>query len=285
MGDRAADVIRILSSIIGIIAVSAVAFFIFSLVKRKTSDSMNQMVDVSIYTELDNKEITGTRVKQVIKQLKKSNCALLVNTLKFSGATLPVCKGRVDGKSTDANGVLVGRTDRVTINNNIKAETSINETFKKGLLKGTGVPFTMIENFTIKSPNGAIVYQPLCVNYGSILKNSMSSEPVGDSFKNAVMINPINKKWKFVGTGFRGYGKPIEYGQTIMWDDKKGCFLTKLDFAINSETSQVLKYNSTGALEKSGDCMNIKNDDKFNSYLLRNASGETVGIVFIQQRK
>ena len=83
-------------------------------------------------------------------------------------------------------------------------------------------------------------YQPVCVNYGSILRNSIAKAPTASGIISS-LYSATGKEWHYGDTDekINGYGTSCEYSQTLVFDASSNTFRTKLDFATNSETSKV----------------------------------------------
>ena len=293
MGDRSADILHILIAILAVTSLIALAFALFSITKgqanNKQGDLVNQLADISqsIYTDLNNQTVTGARVKQAVKQAKHMDCAILVNTLSLSGAMLPVSKGDEGVSSLDDNGRLTGREDEIEIDNSIKKENSINGALYRDVASGkSSVPFVMLENFPLITGLGTRIYQGICVNYGSILNNSIVEIPNGSTYK-SILKSADGSSWEFgdAENKISGYGKSCEFGQTIAWDSDANSFITKLPFATDSQTSRILRYDDTSDFEKKGSCMEIGDTAVYNSYVLKNIGGDYMGLVFIQHKE
>ena len=302
MGDRSAEMLNIMIAIIAVVALMALGFAVFTISKRMANNSQNDLVNQlsdisqSLYTDLDQQIITGARLKQVVKQAATTDCAILINTLALSGATvnigsLPALAGSVNSTT----GEVVGSTAKVQKTGGTPGvanpEASTNGQLQTdGLPVSTSsgahskVPMCILENYNIRTSLGTQIYNPVCVNYGSVLKNGILEQPNVDS------INPIMtydnsstaKKWS-LNADVPGWGNSAEYNQTIVYKD--GQFITKLEFATNSQTSRVLRYDSTADFDKTGKTMSISDTQQYNSYILSNAGGDYVGLVFIQIRK
>ena len=302
MGDRSAEMLNIMIAIIAVVALMALGFAVFTISKRMANNSQNDLVNQlsdisqSLYTDLDQQIITGARLKQVVKQASTTDCAILINTLALSGATvnigsLPALAGSVNSTT----GEVVGSTAKVQKTGGTPGvanpEASTNGQLQTdGLPVSTSsgahskVPMCILENYNIRTSLGTQIYNPVCVNYGSVLKNGILEQPNVDS------INPIMtydnsstaKKWS-LNADVPGWGNSAEYNQTIVYKD--GQFITKLEFATNSQTSRVLRYDSTADFDKTGKTMTISDTQQYNSYILSNAGGDYVGLVFIQIRK
>ena len=302
MGDRSAEMLNIMIAIIAVVALMALGFAVFTISKRMANNSQNDLVNQlsdisqSLYTDLDQQIITGARLKQVVKQASTTDCAILINTLALSGATvnigsLPALAGSVNSTT----GEVVGSTAKVQKSGGTpkveKPEASTNGQLQTDGLPVSDaggahskVPMCILENYNIRTSLGTQIYNPICVNYGSVLKNGIQGVPDVDS------INPIMtydnsesaKKWS-LNADVPGWGNSAEYNQTIVYKD--GQFITKLEFATNSQTSRVLRYDSTADFDKTGKTMSISDTQQYNSYILSNAGGDYVGLVFIQIRK
>ena len=284
MGDRSAEMLNIMIAIIAVVALMALGFAVFTISKRMANNSQNDLVNQlsdisqSLYTDLDQQIITGARLKQVVKQASTTDCAILINTLALSGATvnigsLPALAGSVNSTT----GEVVGSTASVPKTGGTPGVANP-EASTNGQLQTDGlpvssssgahskVPMCILENYNIRTSLGTQIYNPVCVNYGSVLKNGIQNVPDVDS------INPIMtydnsstaKKWS-LNADVPGWGNSAEYNQTIVYKD--GQFITKLEFATNSQTSRVLRYDSTADFDKTGKTMTIADTQQYNSYI------------------
>ena len=302
MGDRSAEMLNIMIAIIAVVALMALGFAVFTISKRMANNSQNDLVNQlsdisqSLYTDLDQQIITGARLKQVVKQAATTDCAILINTLALSGATVNIGSQQPLAASVNANGEVVGSTAKVPSgvgSGTAEAgyvgspEASTNGQLMVDGLKGSGsapskVPMCILENYNIRTSLGTQIFNPICVNYGSVLKNGITDVPVVDSISPIMTYDGTAKKWK-TNADVPGWGNSAEYNQTIIFKD--GQFITKLEFATNSQTSRILRYDSTADFDKTGKTMSISDTQQYNSYILSNAGGDYVGLVFIQIRK
>ena len=295
MGDRSAEMLNIMIAIIAVVALMALGFAVFTISKRMANNSQNDLVNQlsdisqSLYTDLDQQIITGARLKQVVKQAATTDCAILINTLALSGATVNIGSLPALAGSVSATGEVVGSTAKVQKTGGTPGvanpEASTNGQLQTDGLKASSaapskVPMCILENYNIRTSLGTQIYNPVCVNYGSVLKNGILDKPEVDSIK--PIMTYADKKWS-LNADVPGWGNSAEYNQTIVYKD--GQFITKLEFATNSQTSRVLRYDSTADFDKTGKTMSIADTQQYNSYILSNAGGDYVGLVFIQIRK
>jgi hypothetical protein len=284
MGDRSAEMLNIMIAIIAVVALMALGFAIFTISKRMANSSQNDLVNQldgiskSMYTDLDQQVITGARLKQVVNQASTTDCAIIVSTLGFLGAQLAANNG--------TNGTSTVSTPEATLNGNIAIDMGKGKT-----------PVVQLENMSLSTSLGTKIEYPLAVNFGSILKNSIIAAPVADSYTSIVKTGvdsagnalPASEmKWTTTSgttttatpTAFSG---TAEYNQRIQYKD--GQFTTKLEFATNSSNSRILRYDMTSDMTKSGKTLSIPDTAQYNSYVLVNASGDYMGLVFCQLRK
>ena len=295
MGDRSAEMLNIMIAIIAVVALMALGFAVFTISKRMANNSQNDLVNQlsdisqSLYTDLDQQIITGARLKQVVKQASTTDCAILINTLALSGATVNIGSLPALAGSVSTTGEVVGSTAAVKQTGGTPGvanpEASTNGQLQTDGLKASStapskVPMCILENYNIRTSLGTQIYNPVCVNYGSVLKNGILDKPEVDSIK--PIMTYADKKWS-LNADVPGWGKSAEFNQTIIFKD--GQFITKLEFATNSQTSRVLRYDSTADFDKTGKTMSISDTQQYNSYILSNAGGDYVGLVFIQIRK
>jgi hypothetical protein len=289
MGDRSAEMLNIMIAIIAVVALMALGFAIFTISKRMANSSQNDLVNQldgiskSMYTDLDQQLITGARLKQVVNQASSTDCAIIVETLGFLGAQLKVNPGYTlksttsDGK-TSTSEVKVSSPE-ATLNGNVGVDF---ETSK--------VPVVQLDQLPLNTSLGTTIANPYAVNFGSILKNSITGAPTGTD--GATYTSPMSSSNGTaanlsLGTGdankAKGYDENAEYNQQIRYKD--GQFTTKLEFATNSVNSRILRYDMTSDFSKSGKTFSIPDTAQYNSYVLVNASGDYMGLVFCQIRK
>ena len=299
MGDRSAEMLNIMIAIIAVVALMALGFAVFTISKRMANNSQNDLVNQlsdisqSLYTDLDQQIITGARLKQVVKQANTTDCAILINTLALSGATVNIGSQAALTGSVSGTGEVVGSTASLAAGagsgdaadgyvGNPEASTN-GQLLTDGLKTGSApskVPMVVLENYNIRTSLGTMIKNPVCVNYGSVLKNGILDKPEVDSIK--PIMTYADKKWS-LNAAVPGWGNSAEYNQTIIFKD--GQFITKLEFATNSQTPRIIRYDSTADFDKTGKTMSISDTQQYNSYILSNAGGDYVGLVFIQIRK
>ena len=299
MGDRSAEMLNIMIAIIAVVALMALGFAVFTISKRMANNSQNDLVNQlsdisqSLYTDLDQQIITGARLKQVVKQAATTDCAILINTLALSGATAPLGASNPFTDSVDTDtGEVKGDSEKTHVfkapvsTQAVEASTN-GQLYTDGLPASTSAPskapMCVLENYGIKTSLGTDIKTPVCVNYGSVLKNSILDKPNIDSIQPIMTYKAGTKAWEVNGSGVVGWGQSAEYAQSVLYKD--GMFITKLEFATNSQTSRIIRYDSTADFDKTGKTMSISDTQQYNSYILSNAGGDYVGLVFIQIRK
>ena len=299
MGDRSAEMLNIMIAIIAVVALMALGFAVFTISKRMANNSQNDLVNQlsdisqSLYTDLDQQIITGARLKQVVKQAATTDCAILINTLALSGATAPLGASNpfTDSVDTDTGEVkgdgTTGHVFKAAVADQAAEASTNGQLYTDGLPASTSapskVPMCVLENYGIKTSLGTDIKTPVCVNYGSVLKNSILEKPNIDSIKPIMTYKAGTKAWEVNGSGVVGWGQSAEFAQSVLYKD--GMFITKLEFATNSQTSRIIRYDSTADFDKTGKTMSISDTQQYNSYILANAGGDYVGLVFIQIRK
>lgn len=234
------------------------------------NDLVNQLdsISKSVYTDLDQQVITGARLKGVVSQVATSDCAIIVSSLGFLGA------------QTQLTGA--GAKPEATLNGNVAIS-----------MKDSKAPVVQLEDMPLQTSLGTSVLKPLAVNFGSILKNGIAGPTSGDDGTTYVSIvgsttgtaKDLAFADKIDGQGKApiAYDEVAEYGQAIKFKD--GQFTTKLEYATNSKNSKVLRYDMTSDFTKTGKTFSIPDTAQYNSYVLKNASGDYMGLVFCQMRK
>lgn len=274
MGDRSAEMLNIMIAIIAVVALMALGFAIFTISKRMANSSQNDLVNQldgisnSVFTDLDQQIITGARLKGVVNQVTTADCAILVGTLGLFGnevALADVDAYKSDGKTKADN----------------KAESTLNGNLAMDMQDGLA-PMCQLNDYSVKTSLGTILKTPYLVNYGSILKNSIVDAPNEETivstlaYKNNAYTLGKNKTTAYADG-------PVEYNQAIGFKD--GQFTTKLEFATNPTNSRILRYDNTADFTNKGKTQYLNDTATFNSYVLKNASGDYMGLVFTQMRK
>lgn len=267
MGDRSAEMLNIMIAIIAVVALMALGFAIFTISKRMANSSQNDLVNQldgisnSVFTDLDQQIITGARLKGVVSQVTTADCAVLVGTLSLFG-----------------NEVSLGSTVGTT---GTKAEATLNGNLAMDMKDGFA-PMCQLNDYSVKTSLSTVLEKPYVVNYGSILKNSVTGEPVGEKITSTLKTD--SGAMKLTGSATTAYADgPVEYNQAIGFKD--GQFTTKLEFATNPTNSRILRYDNTADFTNKGKAMYLSDTSQYNSYVLKNASGDYMGLVFTQMRK
>lgn len=251
MGDRSAEVLKLTTIVIVCVAVMALSFSIFSITKSQANAETNNLVyqidaiNNMDFDSLDNEIVNGSMVKTTINNMKSKDVAIIVVTNHLLSTQLSE----------------FGMKDEATLSGDL-----VND------IADEKAPFTVLENFSLKTPQGTLLETPVGVNFGSVLKNSVSSLQDDGIHPQTILSDS--------GFEFISYDDTSEYAQTIKFED--GYFHTKLEF-LNDSTNRIVRYDMQGDFNLKGTTMYISDASMFGSYLLKDVSGNTVGVVFIQQ--
>lgn len=294
MGDRSAEMINIMIAVIAVVALMALGFAIFTISKRMANNAQNDLVNQlgqinnSLYTDLDQAVITGARLKSVVQQAATSDCAIIISTLGFLGAQTELGDGGALGeiKNYSTGTEVRVSAGEASLNGNVEIQMRSNAT-----ATGAKVPIVQLEDMPLSTSMGSQIEMPLGVNFGSILKNSIlepssGSKPWGADgsqyTSNFSVTNGTAGMALVAPAAYNDTSSP-EYNQRIQYKD--GQFTTKLEYATNLINSKVLRYDMTGDFTKTGKTFSIADTAQFNSYVLKNASGDYLGLIFTQMRK
>lgn len=256
MGNRSAEILKIWMLILAVVAVITVGFMFFTISKRTAFNNQTELitqiqeVSDSEYISLNQVDVTGVTVKQVYETLKNSGSVLIL-TKSFMGVQLGF-NDNLDKQESEFNG-------------QVKMDAELNN-----------LPITVLENYSVKTNEGTLLESPIAINYGCILKNSISSVFDEDKIKSNLINN--NSKLFF---NWNSYNDIVDYSQSLYFKD--GVFYTKLDYASNLVNSRILFYNMSTDFNLKGKTMFISDKDMFKSYVIKNSAGSYVGVVFIQQ--
>lgn len=294
MGDRSAEMINIMIAVIAVVALMALGFAIFTISKRMANNAQNDLVNQlgqinnSLYTDLDQAVITGARLKGVVQQATTADCAIVVSTLGFLGAQTEIGDGGALGEIKNySTGTKVGVTSgESSLNGNVEIQMRSNATDS-----GAKVPVVQLEDMPLQTAMGTQISYPLAVNFGSILKNAILEPGSGDhpwgidgsQYTSNFSVTNGTKGMALVTPAAYTDASSPEYNQRILYKD--GQFNTKLEYATNLVNSKVLRYDMISDFTKTGKTFSIPDTAQFNSYVLKNASGEYLGLVFIQLKK
>lgn len=293
MGDRSAEMLNIMIAVISIVALMALGFAIFTIAKRMANNSQNDLVNQlgqissSLYTDLDQAVITGARLKGVVQQASTSDCAIIISTLGFLGAQT---------KLGDKVGVTGTTQAEASLNGNVEKDMRITAVKLDGSKTASKAPVIQLEGLALSTALGTKIRKPLAVNFGSILKNSVKAPegPMpsageddtrwgddGSVYQSTFSVS--NGTTNMALADIADFSQSPEYTQTIRYKD--GEFTTKLEYATNLINNKILRYDMTSDFSKTGQTFSIPDTAQFNSYVLKNASGEYLGLVFTQLRK
>lgn len=249
MGDRASEFLKIVIILVACIAFISLAFTLFKLSQVQSNNSYNDLVtQIDVMNNLDinslNQEIiSGANVKTYIDTFSNKDMAVILVTKNLVSSQLE----------------WHGKENEGTISGNYKIDVG----------KGA-VPFVGLEGRQMSTALGTELDMFAGVNVGTKLKNSVLNNN-GDESSFVIQ----DDKFQFVG-----YDETTEYGQMIRFNGTE--FITKLDF-MTDKTGRMEKYDLKYDYDKKGRTLCIDDTALFNSYLLKNVSGDIMGVVFIQE--
>lgn len=281
MGDRSAEMINIAIAIIAVVALMSIGFAIFTISKRLGNESQNDLVNQlngisnSVYTDLNQQTVTGARLKGVVNQVSTGDCAILVGTLGLFGSEVSL-GSVVQAEDKENNAITNGKAE-ATLNGNLAMD-----------MKDGFAPMCQLNDYSVKTALGTTLKSPYLVNYGSVLKNSVLrvAETEEEKSKDAdkVFSTVTLKNGKLTANASTAYsGGPVEYNQAIGFKD--GIFTSKLEFATNPINSKIIRYDNTADFTNKGKTCYIPDTSIYSSYVLKNASGDYMGLIFVQMRK
>lgn len=286
LGDHVGEIIYILLGVLFIVAVMVIATALNKTSKKSTNQKINELnqqvaaVDDQFFEEWDQGVASGAQLKTFMAQAKNKDCAVLVGTLNLFG-TEPAYSGitAVTGDS------------ETSVN---KSETTFNgaalvDGYNKQLpmvqigLKDGGSPHKVTDGaFPLATALGTKIKTPALINYGSILKNAVTvSGEKGEKYESTLFVDGKDGKINSITLTTSDFDDSVDFGQQIGYLD--GRFYTKLDFATG-QNGQILTYNNISDWNNSGKTMNISDGAQFKTYVLQHASGNYLGVVFIQVR-
>jgi hypothetical protein len=251
MGDRASEVLKLTIIIIACIAVIALGFTVFNITKfsanMQTTSLVSGMSNISnmSFNSLNQNIVNGATVKSSIKEFQPKDVSIIIITKNLLAAEL--------------NSLGLGLQNEATASGNYVRDLAENK-----------VPLIVLDNFALKTAQGTEIANPVGVNFGAILKNTVLDYD-GENYASLLTDGSIS---------FVDYNDSTEYGQTISYKD--GGFITKLEF-LTQNNNRILRYDIIGDFNKKGSTLYIDDNALFGSYLLRNTANDIIGVVFVQQ--
>lgn len=287
LGDHVGEIIYILLGIIFIVAVMVIATGLNKTSKKSTNQKVNELnqqvaaVDDQFFEEWDQSKASGAQVKQLIKNAKNQDCAILIGTLglfgnepKWTGVTATLKDGSTGTNSAETtfNGTALS-----------DAYTSQLPAVKVSLADANNPHKTTDGTFVVKTALDSRIKSPVLINYGSILKNAVVTSGVDSEKYTSILTATAGSGGAgTVGTvtvNSKSWDDTVDTAQEIAYAD--GRFVTKSEFAV-SQSGQVLRYDSTLDWNSSGKTMTIADGAQYNTYVLVNAAGKYMGIVCIE---
>jgi hypothetical protein len=237
--------------LIALAAIIGLGFGVFAIAKGTANEGVTQVqenlgaVSQSAYTDYDQKIVTGTQVVSAYQNFEGKNVAVLVMTQ----ATKDRCNADTDVDAGVAGGNGV---DAAYANTSFEfADTLVSAAVKT--VDGSGT--TTYDFFPgVTDSKGNPVESPVFVNYNALLG-------VDESYV-------------------------TEASAAIFTDSQKGIYFDtncwRVTAAFQAVGGKVQFNNVSGNLSKSGMMEYVPSGARFQSYLIKDVSGTTMGVAFEQ---
>lgn len=236
--------------LIALAAIIGLGFGVFAIAKGTANDGVTQVqenlgaVSQSAYTDYDQKIVTGTQVVSAYQNFEGKNVAVLVMTQ----ATKDKCSGAGSSFSPD-DGLAAGNGVDAAYNNSSFEFSDVLVSASVKTVDSTGSPdYTYYPGVTDSKGNEVI--EPVFINYNALL----------------------GKDDAYEGSTFTDSAKGI-YFDTNCW---------RVTAAFQATGGKVEFNNVSGNLSKSGMMEYVPSGARFQSYLIKDVSGTTMGVAFEQ---
>lgn len=267
--------------LIALAAIIGLGFGIFAIAKNTANDGIASVQDglnsasQSVYTDYDQRIVTGTQVNSALNSFSGKNTAILIATNSFKDQI-----GKETGLAAvdSGNGVKAaykGFGADIGVNTGERSIPLV-QAYKNKESYDTAFPNSVSEtgpaktgDYDMQMSNHVKVAKEgvaAFINYNALLTGSdgMSTDSVGT-------ITDEGERQKITenANGFAG----------IYFDTN--CF--KTDVGLATADGRVQFNNVTANINKVGMMEHISSTARYQSYLLKDGSGTTIGIVFEQQ--
>ena len=249
--------------LIALAVLIGLGFGIFQISKSVANDGVGDVqseldsVSQSTFTTYDQTTITGTMASSAVSDFEGESVAVLVSTQAWNNLVYEIDNGTtvatIDQDDLDAQGA--GLNVAYTDNGN---STPIVWAYAD---KGLATPMT------IKTSDGETVKSSF-VNYNAILGNTQSGA-AGTTAQDATFASFSDKSGNSTAVYMGG----------VYFDSN--CYRCTSGFAT-TDGGKVIFNNVTSNLSKTGRTEYIPSGAKFESYLVKDASGTTIGVAFQQ---
>lgn len=259
--------------LIALAAIIGLGFGVFAIAKNTANDGVAQVQDglnsagQSVYTDYDQRIVTGTQVTSAYQNFEGKNTAILIATNaykdKCNASDAATALGLIDtGNGVKAAykgwGLEKGDADPdgagvipivVACKNHEEYADASSGLFPSGAVEGKVGTYGMLKS------NGQTVPYPSFINYNALITGASGVST--DSFTSA----------------------DVNACAGIYFDTN--CFKTDLGFA--TVDGRVQFNNITGNMTKVGMMEYVSSTARYQSYLLKDGSGTIMGMVFEQQ--
>lgn len=250
--------------LIALAVLIGLGFGIFQISKSTANDGVNDVqaeldgVSTSQFTTYDQTTITGTMVNSAVSDFEGENTAVLIATQAWINLL-----NDFNTSDDTGGGATIGYDNGSGINASYVEATDT---------EGTGLPVVWafadreytnpyLMNASVADAAGDFGTNGSFVNYNAVLGN-MQEDAAGVNSEEQVVINST-----------------AVYMAQIYFDNN--CFRCVSGFATD-DSGRVLFNNIIGNLNKTGRTEYVPSGGKFNSFLVKDASGTTVGVAFQQ---
>lgn len=247
--------------LIALAAIIGIGFGVFAIAKGTANTGVTNVqeklesVSQSDYTDYDQTIVTGTQVKSAYDNFAGKSAAVLIATQAVKDKTENTGGLNAKAAGLGAYGYTGSGSSKTA---NIKNIPVVSAYAEKPTDNGTSISGTVysMTKSTGDTDDAKKVQQPIFINYNALLAQSEDQE------KSSVDNNSYS--WD---------KNPYIYFDT-------NCF--RCVSGYNTKAGKVQFNYITGNLSKSGMCEYLPTSARFQSYLIKDASGTTLGVAFEQ---
>ena len=262
--------------LIALAAIIGLGFGVFAIAKNTANDGITQVQDglntasESIYSDFDQRLVTGTQVTSAYQSFTGKNTAILIATNAFKDKCI-----LGNGEGSDARGTI-------DTGNGVKAAYA-GFGLDKGTNDGTScIPLVLAyqdkDSFDgAKGDNGFIDTDPVKASTAYFMSKSDLEE-----VDLACFINYNALLTGATGQATDSFEETTESGHAGIYFDTN-CFKTDAGFATVDGRTQF--NNISQNMNKVGMMEYVSSTARYQAYLLKDGSGTTMGVVFEQQAK
>lgn len=257
--------------LIALAVLIGLGFGIFQIAKSTANDGVGQVqeeldsVSTSAFTTYDQTTITGTMASSAITDFEGENVAVLVATSAWSNLVFEI--------NTDATHKVLSQDDLASKGSGLNVGYTDNDNGVPVVLAFTTAKANDVTPITATTGNGDNVALSF-VNYNAILGNAQVEDAAGTS--DARGLDQTADFTSYLDKD--GAATDVHMG-CVYFDSN--CYRCVSGFAV-TDGGKTIFNNVTSNIGKTGRTEYIPSGAKFDSYLVKDASGTYIGVAFQQ---